>query len=55
MWGEQDGGAGSIGTVLDIDLNDWAEVRWPNGKKEKYRYGADGKYELELVETPPSK
>ncbi|XP_061168822.1 uncharacterized protein LOC133178072 [Saccostrea echinata] len=36
-WDEQDGGTGNIGTV-----------RWPNGNKSNYRYGYNGKFDVEL-------
>eukprot|EP01063_Lacrimia_lanifica_P009942 TRINITY_DN16763_c0_g1_i1.p1 TRINITY_DN16763_c0_g1~~TRINITY_DN16763_c0_g1_i1.p1 ORF type:complete len:1099 (+),score=122.56 TRINITY_DN16763_c0_g1_i1:87-3383(+) len=40
-WGEQDGGAGGTGTVLEADTSGgWVVVRWDaNGEANRYRYG----------------
>ncbi|XP_033639192.1 E3 ubiquitin-protein ligase MIB1-like [Asterias rubens] len=54
-WGDQDGGAGSVGKVTDFDSTDgsyrsWVKVTWPNGKKNVYRCGDAGKMELKYKE-----
>ncbi|XP_077982651.1 uncharacterized protein LOC144437563 [Glandiceps talaboti] len=41
-WGNQDGGPGSVGNVYKVDTGERfnVNVRWPNGKKNHYRYGS---------------
>ena len=50
QWGDQDGGAGKLGTVIEaIDPDGWIEVKWDEGGSNNYRWGVDGKYDLEIV------
>jgi hypothetical protein len=52
---EQDDGPGSEGTVtgpLDHHLG-WVRVMWDSGKSYGYRWGAEGCYDLEIVNTEP--
>eukprot|EP00756_Hemistasia_phaeocysticola_P052243 Hpha_TRINITY_DN27455_c0_g1::TRINITY_DN27455_c0_g1_i1::g.193975::m.193975 len=52
-WEDQDGGDGCLGTVLDISPDGWAGVQWDSGVKDGYRMGAEGKFDLLVVEPPP--
>jgi len=46
-WGDQDGGAGCVGTTTDDEEDDgWIGVKWDNGRSNSYRVGAVGKYDL---------
>lgn len=57
LQGDQDGGKGGKGTV--IELRPWrgepdrkrygARVKWDNGDTNTYRWGAEGKFDLEIV------
>ena len=48
-WGEQDGGEGEHGEVIDeVTSERWIRVRWRNGHTNNYRWGHDGKYDLAL-------
>ena len=49
-WGEQDGGAGKLGTVTG-PCDDWVKVTWAanNDSSHIYRYGEDSHYDLKLV------
>ena len=50
MWGDQDGGAGRWGMVIELNGVDrgWATVQWEAspGMEYSYRIGADGCYDL---------
>ena len=48
-WGEQDGGPGSLGTVTGDSGGGWIDVKWDNGRENNYRWGKDGKYDLEAL------
>ena len=48
-WGDQDGGEGTLGTVTDVCDPTWVEVRWDDGPTCQYRWGNEGKYDLEVV------
>ncbi|MEW6220808.1 MAG: hypothetical protein AB1634_14925 [Thermodesulfobacteriota bacterium] len=49
-WGDQDGGRGGGGTVVESkDSDSWITVKWDNGNRNNYRWGADGKYDLEVL------
>lgn len=48
-WGDQDGGAGSKGIVIEgsSDREDgWVRVAWDNGRENVYRWGFRGKYDV---------
>lgn len=52
-WEDQDGGPGKIGEVIKIvewksQPNKGVKVKWFFGKTNKYRYGGDGCYDVEL-------
>ncbi|XP_052698297.1 uncharacterized protein LOC128176193 [Crassostrea angulata] len=49
-WGNQDGGAKSIGTVLRVDDNGVVLVYWKHGSCHQYRYGYDDKIDLQLCD-----
>nr|XP_022330520.1 uncharacterized protein LOC111128882 [Crassostrea virginica] len=49
-WGDQDGGAGSIGTVYRTMDNATVYVRWPCGRKGNYRFGYDGKFDIDICD-----
>ena len=54
-WNDQDGGEGSVGTVVQIGSVTRSEpvvlVQWDCGRKAKYRAGVDGKYDLRILES----
>ncbi|XP_078314451.1 uncharacterized protein LOC111116414 isoform X6 [Crassostrea virginica] len=49
-WGDQDGGIGSIGTVYRTMDNSTVYVRWPCGQKSNYRFGYDGKFDINICD-----
>jgi len=50
-WGDQDGGVEAIGVLVEVvDSEGWARVRWSNGSEQEYRWGAEEKYDLRLVD-----
>ncbi|XP_048734908.2 uncharacterized protein LOC125650560 isoform X1 [Ostrea edulis] len=49
-WEEQDGGKGSIGTTYRVMDNASVYVRWPCGRMGNYRFGYDGKYDIEVCD-----
>ena len=50
-WGTQDGGKGKLGKVTEaVSSSGWIEVTWEtDGDSNKYRWGADGCYDIEVV------
>ncbi|XP_062619578.1 uncharacterized protein LOC134281127 [Saccostrea cucullata] len=48
-WGNQDGGIGNIGAVYRVK-DDVVYVRWPNGNKSNYRFGHNGKFDIEVCD-----
>jgi hypothetical protein len=47
-WGTQ--GRGTVGVIQEVpDSDGWVPVKWANGEKNNYRWGADGKYDLRVV------
>ncbi|XP_052792247.1 uncharacterized protein LOC128226412 [Mya arenaria] len=46
---DQDGGAGNLGNVYHVGSNGIIKVRWDCGYKDRYKFGAEGKFELEVV------
>ncbi|XP_062587965.1 uncharacterized protein LOC134249651 [Saccostrea cucullata] len=58
-WGDQDGGEGHLGTVVDIGLEGssgkvppmCAEVQWDKGYRNMYRVGYEGQYDLRIFDT----
>ncbi|XP_068683255.1 E3 ubiquitin-protein ligase HECTD1-like isoform X4 [Montipora foliosa] len=53
-WKDQDGSPPSEGLVTGELQNGWVEVSWKNGTSNSYRMGADGKFDLRVVETRPT-
>lgn len=64
-WGDQDGGEGSVGSVVDVKvaaeaanggrtLAQAAVVAWDTGSRCNYRCGLDGKYDLRLLDSGPT-
>ena len=53
-YGDQDGGAGSRGTVTSVQADEWVMVRWEKGggDSKKYRWGAENSYDLQFVVLP---
>ncbi|XP_061168820.1 uncharacterized protein LOC133178069 [Saccostrea echinata] len=49
-WEDQDGGEGSIGSVYRIIGIGIAHVRWQNGQKSDYRFGFEGKFDLQICD-----
>lgn len=69
-WGQQDGGEGHVGTVVEVRTADTPSspedggsslvtpravlVQWDNGSRCNYRCGIDGKYDLLLYDNAPA-
>ena len=56
-WRNQDGGEGSVGTVVQIGSDTKSSitepivlVQWDCGRKANYRAGMDGKYDLRILD-----
>merc|ERR1712232_66125 len=47
-WGDQDGGWGNVGIIIDGPRNGWCTVRWASGMENGYRVGAGGQFDLQL-------
>lgn len=69
--GDQDGGEGHVGTVVDVErqaepgsadeTGDPAPpvslsvvVQWDSGERASYRCGAEGKYDLRVLDSAPT-
>ncbi|XP_061171956.1 uncharacterized protein LOC133181481 [Saccostrea echinata] len=50
QWEDQDGGKGNIGVVYKTKRNAVVYVRWPNSNKSNYRFGYDGKFDVQLCD-----
>ena len=57
-WGDQDGGEGHVGTVVEIGGQSGSTapdktvvVRWDSGVKANYRVGYDGKDDLRVIDN----
>ena len=53
-WGDQDGGPLAVGQVIgfatDVGASDnWVKIKWANGRQNNYRWGAEGAFDLEIV------
>lgn len=60
-WGDQDGGEGSVGTVVVVGKhgslsspNKTVIVQWDTGMRTNYRCGHDNAYDLFLLDNAPS-
>ena len=60
IWGDQDGGEGGVGTVVDYGLGEnggfdnTVMVYWDTGKLANYRAGYNGKYDLLVFDSAPT-
>ena len=45
-YGNQDGGEGKTGVIIENLENDWVRVKWENDCKDNYRIGCYGMYDL---------
>ncbi len=62
-WGNQDGGEGHVGTVVEVKTGDTPAdnltasrvvlVQWDNGNRCNYRCGVDGKHDLIMYDNGP--
>ena len=56
-WGDQDGGEGHVGTVVEVgeppvsDGGRAVVVQWDCGERCKYRCGLEGKYDLRVLDS----
>ncbi|XP_060066448.1 E3 ubiquitin-protein ligase MIB2-like [Ylistrum balloti] len=57
-WGEQDGGEGNVGTVIDVGTKEdgscpprCAIVQWDSGYRNTYRAGFDDAFDLRIYDT----
>ena len=62
-WGDQDGGEGHVGTVVEVpeksasfegDHHEYVVVQWDYGKRFRYRCGVEGQYDLRVFDSAPS-
>ena len=55
-WGDQDGGEGHVGTVVEVQSNGSSSVtvQWDCGGKSSYRYGVNKKYDLRVLDNGPT-
>ena len=55
-WGDQDGGEGHVGTVVEdeISLNKSVVVQWDCTERICYRCGHDEKYDLRVLDRGPA-
>ncbi|XP_048238902.1 E3 ubiquitin-protein ligase MIB2-like [Haliotis rufescens] len=51
--GDQDGGEGHVGTVVQYGTNGTAKVIWDNGKESMSKIGKSGKNELRILDSAP--
>ena len=53
--GDQDGGEGHVGTVVEVDGEGRSVmVQWDCGGRHRYRCGAEGKYDLRVFDSAPA-
>ena len=59
-WGEQDGGEGHAGTVVEVGRpgssttpDRTVVVQWDSGSRTNYRVGYQGSYDLRLLDNAP--
>ena len=62
-WGDQDGGEGHVGTVVEVEGERAGDrqdqegqsvvVRWDSGVKFRYRCGQKEKYDLRVLDNAP--
>ncbi|XP_061173381.1 uncharacterized protein LOC133182549 [Saccostrea echinata] len=49
-YGDQDGGKGNVGVVINVKENGLIIVRWPNREKVRYKFGFDGFFEVKICD-----
>ena len=58
-WGDQDGGEGHVGTVVEVgepSVSDGGRavvVQWDCGERSMYRCGVHGNYDLRILDGAP--
>ena len=60
-WGDQDGGEGHVGTVVEVDRSttggggvEEVLVQWDHGGRCRYSCGGGGKYDLRVFDSAPT-
>ena len=54
-WGDQDGGEGHVGTVVEVGQDGGSVVvQWDCGNRCRYRCGEEGKYDLRVFDSAPT-
>ena len=63
-WGDQDGGEGHVGTVVEVREEPASDeqgaalrsvvVQWDCGERRSYRCGLEGKYDLRVLDSAPT-
>ena len=54
-WGDQDGGEGHVGTVVEVGQSGgWVVVQWDCVNRCRYRCGEEGKYDLRVFDSGPT-
>ena len=54
-WGDQDGGEGHVGTVVEVGQDGRSVVvQWDCGNRCRYRCGEEGKYDLRVFDSAPT-
>ena len=54
-WGDQDGGEGYVGTVVEVGQGSGSVVvQWDCGNRCRYRCGEEGKYDLRVFDSAPT-
>ena len=55
LWGDQDGGEGHVGTVVEVGQGGGSVVvQWDCGNRCRYRCGEEGKYDLRVFDSAPT-
>ena len=55
-WGDQDGGEGHVGTVVEVEQGAAGSVvvQWDCGNRCRHRCGEEGKYDLRVFDSAPT-
>ncbi len=53
-WESGDTDEGGLGTVVAMQGRQSVQVQWELGDSQRYRWGEDGNYDLEVVDDPPA-
>ena len=53
-WGDQDGGDGCVGTVVEVGGGGTTMVQWDAGTRALYRCGEDDKFDLRVFDAAPT-